>query len=147
MDEAVAIAKYFSYKFKIVTLDGDVLNAGGSITGGSSSSKGTDILSRRRELEDTGLEIRNLETRLKKLHKEKENVEKQLIARTEKFNEMEHKITKLNMELAIYREKLQGLNRNINNLKVDITDNKKKVKYRRETKCISITTYFIAKRD
>jgi len=125
MDEAVAIAKYFSYKFKIVTLDGDVLNAGGSITGGSSSSKGTDILSRRRELEDTGLEIRNLETRLKKLHKEKENVEKQLIARTEKFNEMEHKITKLNMELAIYREKLQGLNRNINNLKVDITDNKK----------------------
>ena len=29
------MAKYFKYKFKIVTLDGDVLNPGGSMTGGS----------------------------------------------------------------------------------------------------------------
>ena len=49
MDEAVEIARNFSYSFKIVTMDGDVVNAGGSITGGSTSSKGSNLISRRRE--------------------------------------------------------------------------------------------------
>lgn len=35
IDAAVAIAKRFGYRFKIVTLDGQVVNAGGSLTGGS----------------------------------------------------------------------------------------------------------------
>ncbi|MCH5197724.1 MAG: chromosome segregation protein SMC [Oscillospiraceae bacterium] len=35
LDTAVIIAKKFNYRFKIVTLDGQVINAGGSMTGGS----------------------------------------------------------------------------------------------------------------
>ncbi|MBQ7638052.1 MAG: chromosome segregation protein SMC [Clostridia bacterium] len=35
LDTAVVIAKKYSYRFKIVTLDGQVINAGGSMTGGS----------------------------------------------------------------------------------------------------------------
>ncbi len=35
MDSAIAIGKKYSYKFKLVTLDGQVINAGGSMTGGS----------------------------------------------------------------------------------------------------------------
>ena len=37
LDYAIAIAKKYSYGFRIVTLDGQVVNAGGSMTGGSSS--------------------------------------------------------------------------------------------------------------
>ncbi len=45
IDSAVAIAKKNGYKFKIVTLDGQVVNAGGSLTGGS-MAKSAGILSR-----------------------------------------------------------------------------------------------------
>lgn len=47
---ATAIAKKYSYRFKIVTLDGQVVNAGGSLTGGS-LNKNTGLLSRASEIE------------------------------------------------------------------------------------------------
>ncbi len=50
MDKAMAIARKFGHRFRIVTLDGQVLNAGGSMTGGS-VSRSAGILSRANELE------------------------------------------------------------------------------------------------
>lgn len=50
MDCAIAMARQYGYRFKIVTLDGQVLNPGGSMTGGS-SSRTAGILSRAGELE------------------------------------------------------------------------------------------------
>ncbi len=50
MDYAVSMARRHGYKFRIVTLDGQVINAGGSLTGGS-SVKGAGLLSRRTEIE------------------------------------------------------------------------------------------------
>lgn len=50
IDAAVAIAKKYSYRFKVVTLDGQVVNAGGSLTGGS-LSKSAGLLSRSGEIE------------------------------------------------------------------------------------------------
>ncbi len=47
---AVAIAKRFQYRFKVVTLDGQVVNAGGSLTGGSLARK-SGLLSRVNEIE------------------------------------------------------------------------------------------------
>ena len=50
MDKAMAMARKFGHRFRIVTLDGQVLNAGGSMTGGS-VSRSAGILSRANELE------------------------------------------------------------------------------------------------
>ena len=50
MDKAIAMARKYNYRFKIVTLDGQVLNPGGSMTGGS-ASRSAGILSRANELE------------------------------------------------------------------------------------------------
>lgn len=50
IDNAVNIAKKYNYKFKIVTLDGQLINAGGSITGGS-FSKNQSLLGRSKEIE------------------------------------------------------------------------------------------------
>ena len=49
MDKALAMARKFGHRFRIVTLDGQVLNAGGSMTGGS-VSRSAGILSRANEL-------------------------------------------------------------------------------------------------
>lgn len=50
IDSAATIAKKYGYRFKVVSLDGQVINPGGSLTGGS-LSKNTGLLSRADEIE------------------------------------------------------------------------------------------------
>lgn len=61
MDSAIAIAKKYNNRFKIVTLDGQVLNAGGSMTGGS-KAHGVGMLSRGNEIEKLSGEAEKLKT-------------------------------------------------------------------------------------
>ncbi len=60
IDNAVKMAKKNGYKFKIVTLDGQLINAGGSITGGS-FSKNQSLLGRSKEIERLTLETKKLQ--------------------------------------------------------------------------------------
>lgn len=60
MDSAIGIAKEYKNRFKIVTLDGQVINPGGSMTGGS-RAKGAGILSRANMIEDLLSEAKKLE--------------------------------------------------------------------------------------
>ena len=50
LDSAVAIAKRMGYRFRVVSLDGQVVNAGGSLTGGA-RAKNSGLLSRSAEIE------------------------------------------------------------------------------------------------
>jgi chromosome segregation protein len=50
LDAAVAMAKQYGYRFRIVTLDGQVVNAGGSMTGGS-MAKNAGLLSRQAQIQ------------------------------------------------------------------------------------------------
>ena len=59
LDEAAVIAKSAGYKFRIVTLDGQVINAGGSFTGGS-TGKSSGVLGRRHEIEKLHNEAKKL---------------------------------------------------------------------------------------
>ncbi|NMP36695.1 MAG: chromosome segregation protein SMC [Clostridiales bacterium] len=63
MDSAIAIAKKYSYRFKIVTLDGQVINAGGSMTGGS-RVQNAGILSRGNEIDKLKAQLQQLELKL-----------------------------------------------------------------------------------
>lgn len=51
IDTAAVIAKKYGYKFKIVTLDGQIINSGGSFTGGS-VREAAGIISRNQEIAD-----------------------------------------------------------------------------------------------
>ena len=59
INSAVTAAKRFGYKFKVVTLDGQVVNAGGSLTGGS-LAKNSGLLSRTAEINDIKVEASKL---------------------------------------------------------------------------------------
>ncbi len=80
LDMATVIAKKYGYKFKIVTLDGQVINAGGSFTGGS-AAKSSGVLTRKNEIEKLTNERNGLSERLKTV---KQNVDK-LQAETDKL--------------------------------------------------------------
>jgi len=50
MDNAINLSKKYDYANRMVTLSGELINPGGSITGGSMSAKTSGIFSRKREL-------------------------------------------------------------------------------------------------
>ncbi|MGE4213378.1 MAG: chromosome segregation protein SMC [Anaerotignaceae bacterium] len=61
MDFALKLAAKTKYMYKIVTIDGDVLNPGGTMTGGSIAKKTSNIFSRSREIVDLEEEIKGLQ--------------------------------------------------------------------------------------
>jgi chromosome segregation protein len=60
LDNGIKIARKFGYSFRIVTLEGDLLNTGGSMSGGSLENRGTGILSRGREISELDMELKEL---------------------------------------------------------------------------------------
>lgn len=65
IDCAIGISKRYKNKYKIVTLDGQVMNPGGSMTGGS-RSKGAGILSRSNLIEELKAEAEKLKAETEK---------------------------------------------------------------------------------
>ena len=51
IDRGIAIARKYKQSLRLVTLEGDLLNPGGSMTGGAFRNS-SNLLSRRREIED-----------------------------------------------------------------------------------------------
>ncbi len=98
IDDAIAMAKKYGNRFKIVTLDGQVINAGGSMTGGS-VNKEAGILSRANELDKLVAQEREMTTRLQELEEQfiearraAEEVEFQLNTAREQLAEAEKQV-------------------------------------------------------
>lgn len=69
MDCAIGIAKRYGNRFKLVTIDGQVINPGGSMTGGS-QSKGAGILSRGNMIDELNAQAKELEGKVEGLKAE-----------------------------------------------------------------------------
>ena len=76
LDAAIAAARRFGYRFRIVTLDGQVLNPGGSMTGGS-ASRSAGILSRANELERLNVQSAGLREQLEQAERALEETERE----------------------------------------------------------------------
>ena len=66
LDHAVAIARKYGYSLRIVTLEGELLSPGGSMTGGAFQNS-SNLLGRRREIEDLGKKVAGMSRALDKL--------------------------------------------------------------------------------
>ncbi len=109
LDNGITIARKFSYSFRIVTLEGDIINTSGAMSGGSNVSKASGILGR-------GREIKELSEIIDRLKKEFEQVEQEIEARKAAFKAVDEKVGLANesikeKQVAIAREeeKLVGL--------------------------------------
>ena len=58
LDDARRVARKYGYRFRIVTLDGQVVNAGGSMTGGSMKKKENTFFGRKQEIKSLGASVK-----------------------------------------------------------------------------------------
>ncbi len=77
-DTAVSLAKQAGFSFRIVTLDGDVVNPQGSISGGSKKAVTSNLLTRDNEIESLNTQIVKLSRDLEQAKTEKVNFDKSL---------------------------------------------------------------------
>ncbi len=92
IDNAVSLAKKTKYGYKIVTLEGELINAGGSITGGSMHKKTASVLSRSREISE-------LREGLKALYEEQASTNADVEKISEICENLDYKITEAKEEL------------------------------------------------
>ena len=69
LTEASAVARNLGYRNRIVTLDGQVINAGGSFTGGS-TARSVGVFSRKQELDELRAKVLKLDERRAAAEKE-----------------------------------------------------------------------------
>lgn len=98
-DTAIKLARLNKYSFKVITLDGDIINPSGLMTGGSLNKTSGKILGRKNEIESLVKEIVVLEKELIKLEEEKDRIQR---AREEKQLEYEEYTNKKNALVSEY---------------------------------------------
>lgn len=106
------IARLVNHRFRIVTLEGDVVNPGGSMTGGSIKQKTTSLFTRQRELED-------LVTKLPDMERKTETLEQQVKALKEEIHENENVLTHLKEMGEAVRIEEQQIKGDIRELEIE----------------------------
>ena len=66
IDNAIAIGKKYHHTVRMVTVEGDLLNPGGSMSGGAFKNN-NNLLGRRREMDDLEIQVEKLRSRLKEV--------------------------------------------------------------------------------
>lgn len=96
------LAKLLQYRVRLVTVEGDVVNPGGSMTGGAVKQKNFSILSRKGELEE-------LKDRIADMESKTANLEKQVKMQKGEIQKQEAHIEKLRKTGEEIREKEQAV--------------------------------------
>ncbi|MBQ9551946.1 MAG: chromosome segregation protein SMC [Clostridia bacterium] len=125
MDCAVSIAKKYGHRFKIVTLDGQVVNPGGSMTGGS-RTQNAGILSRANEIERLNAECLKLEqeqeTRqsdYKQLLSDLAACRSDLIGTQADLTRAQEDVIRREGEIKLLRDRLSDTTRSFNELQTE----------------------------
>ena len=138
IDHGIAIARKYHYSIRMVTLEGESLNPGGSLTGGSFRNN-SNLLGRRREIEE-------LQNAVEKLKKDMEDMQKKLEEYRNKRNQCRDQAASIQEQLQeqYIREntvqvnldsmdgKREEIRREYENLKLEKEDLEKQTKEIRE---------------
>lgn len=79
LEDANHLAAKVQYRFRVVTLEGDVVHPGGSMTGGSQHKKTTSLLGRQRQIDEMEQEIAQSKQQLKQLLEKAQAMKLELI--------------------------------------------------------------------
>ena len=124
METAIKVAKQNGYSFRVITVEGDIINPSGAITGGSVSKKTVNILGRGKEIEKLEKEIKKLKTKIENLQKEKEDYQASIEDTLDEATALEKELQEIDITYATEKQKSIAINENIKK----IEDKLKKLK-------------------
>ena len=120
MDMAINVAKENNYSFRIVTIDGDVINPSGGITGGSVAKKTVNILGRNKEIEKITKQIEENKEIINNLKNEKEIIIKNSaeVFNLEKVHE--ENLQKIEVKYNVEIQKMESVKKEIEKIEARI---------------------------
>ncbi len=106
LDAAIALSKACKSSLRVVTLQGDVMNPGGSMTGGSIRARVTSVLGRDQEIEQTQTRLQQMAERLEQLEQSQERGKTMTAAMDETLAKFRQQAHTLEIDLAREKERL-----------------------------------------
>ena len=127
IDDATKISAAVSRKYRVVTLDGNVVNAGGSLTGGQQRRVNSSILTRKDELtaltkelskQELALDqkqktVQDLRAQLVKLNTEKKSVDEKLASFNQEKSQFENELSTYQNEEKHFNERVEVIKYNL----------------------------------
>lgn len=102
LDHGIPIMRAGNHAFRLVTLEGDVMHSGGSMTGGSAQSKVSNLLSRERELKELTAKLQTGRAELDKCRQELTQRQQTMQEKRQKVNDAVNALHQ--QEIAVARE-------------------------------------------
>ena len=124
MDTAIDLAKKNGYSFRIVTIEGDVINPSGAMAGGSVAKKTVNILGRSKEIEKLSKQIENIKAEIEKLKNEKQRIIEESSDIFDKEKELQEKAKQAEIDYNVQKQKQDSIEQFI--LKIENTIQKLK---------------------
>ena len=134
MDTAIKVSKQNNYTFRIITLDGDIINPSGAITGGSVTKKTVNILGRGKEIEKLQKEIKALEEKITKQEEEKKEFEKSIEDVLEGASSLEKELQEIDITYATEKQKLVSIEENISKIEQRVNKLKEEKEHLKQEK-------------
>lgn len=133
LNSAASIAKKYFYKFKVVTLDGQVVNAGGSLTGGS-LNRNTGLLSRASEIKQLKTQTENLlklaksaETQSEEISREFSAIEAELLGVRADLSNKQQDFVRLQAESRACENELENSQKLLSGSASEVEECQKKI--------------------
>jgi chromosome segregation protein len=140
MKDAIAISRRYDHRYRIVTLDGQLVNAGGSLTGGS-AAKGSGILSRANELkrlretldaltlekQQCALELEDAQAALDAAHAQLDTVQAQLEQAVETLHKAQSEAAQVVLLQNAAQETIAGQNASIDACRAQQKTNQERI--------------------
>ncbi|SCB87121.1 chromosome segregation protein SMC [Weissella bombi] len=121
MNAAIFIAKQLQHRVRLVTLDGQVMNAGGSMTGGANRQHGNGLLSQKTEIDKLTHQEKELHQEVLTLELQVKQIDQSLESATTTFNDYQQQVLTLNEQAQTQRANLQLAQANLEQLNKEQT--------------------------
>lgn len=128
MDTAIILARQNSYGFKIVTLQGDIINPTGSMSGGSITQKTNSIIGRASQIKALEKEIEKLENEIQDITTQKENYEDSISNLLEEVMSLEKTSQEQEIVYATEKQRILSLEESISKLEEKLNNLKQELK-------------------
>ncbi|NLW22256.1 MAG: chromosome segregation protein SMC [Tissierellia bacterium] len=141
IDYATQVAKKFNYSYRVVTLEGDIINIGGSMTGGSLPQLSGSLLNRKYRMESIKKEINHITEILDKLEEEKINLKSSIDSNEKEIKTLEAKLQDINISIIRLENERNKYSTELNRGNEAIT------KYKDEIKKLNMELMDIEKKE